>query len=121
MFKKIYKNFKIYYNFSIIYYIMHNTTFNGLNEWYKHVFEKFGWLILCLNETNDHAQDKFKHYVKKILNLREKIGTKIKEVQDNDKRNDLIIMQEHLDILYNYIKNNIKVVQVGGKKYFTTR
>ena len=30
-------------------------------------------------------------------------------------------MQEHIDILYNYIKNNIKVVQVGGKKYFTTR
>jgi hypothetical protein len=46
MFKKKYKNFKIYYNFSIIYYIMHNTTFNGLNEWYKHVFEKIGILNL---------------------------------------------------------------------------
>ena len=97
---------------------MHNQTLMDLHYWYQHVFDKFGWIILCMNENDTDSQDKIKYYVRAISHLKKSLEMKISQVQETDRKNDLQIMYDNLSVLYNYIKNTMNISdQMGGKKY----
>jgi hypothetical protein len=81
----------------------HNVTFHGIQEWYKHEFEKFGWMLLA----------KAKGYNFKITAYKRAIGhmiASIKELMsqysDSDRIHDLkvllmnaMVLKEHADRL----------------------
>ncbi len=78
--------------------ITHNTdyTYPGLVQWYHSMFQNLGWMILA----KDHGfNDKIAEYKKSIQRLKEGLEKKLKEVENNDKRQDLEIMLRNVGIL----------------------
>lgn len=68
-------------------------TFHGLNEWYKAMFEKLGWMILA----KEHKKTlKVKSYLKSISDLKASIEHRLTEIQDPDKKHDLTIMHRNV-------------------------
>jgi len=60
------------------------------------MFQNLGWMILA----KDHGfNDKIAEYKKSIQRLKEGLEKKLKEVENNDKRQDLEIMLRNVGIL----------------------
>lgn len=76
----------------------------GLNEWYKHMFEKLGWMILA--KSYGDMNDKIVTYKHSLIRLRNKIQCKIDSVYDYDKRDDLYIMLRNVNILIAHVKKD---------------
>lgn len=85
--------------------ITFETTFHGLQEWYKNKFEKLGWMILA-KEKGHH--DKVLEYKNSLNRLEKAIENKLKHVNDMDKKDDLNIMLEDVMILKNHIIGETK-------------
>jgi len=84
---------------------IHNTdyTFPGLVHWYHSMFEKLGWMILA----KDHGfDDKIVMYKKTVQRLKDGIVKKLKEVENNDKRQDLEIMLRNVDLLMKHVNKD---------------
>ena len=80
---------------------VHNTdyTYPGLVHWYHSMFETLGWMILA----KDHGfEDKIATYKKSIQRLKEGIEKKLREIENNDKRQDLEIMLRNVELLINH-------------------
>jgi len=97
---------------------MFDTPYEGLMKWYVSQMEKFGWMIvLSQNETdNVHKENKLNVYIDSLNELKKCIEYKIKTLNDEDKKNDLLIIHKRLikfiPSASNILKNDIK----GGKK-----
>lgn len=80
-------------------------TMAGMYPWYKSTFERFGWMVLA-----DHygVTDNVTSYKKSLDRLCDTICEKLKTVQDEDHKADLIIMQKNVDILIRHAKKNFK-------------
>ena len=98
--------------------VVHDVTFQGLNEWYKRKFEKLGWMILA---KRDGYMDKVMAYENSIKRLHTAIGQKIEDIHDKDTMADLYIMKENvfvnvriwnlLHILYRcFVVVNVRIV-----------
>ena len=80
--------------------MVYHTTFEGLHHWHHKMFEKFGWMILAKNEAvnNDngkvrkHMTEKIKCYLHSIERLHNALEEKIKEVHEEDRKNDLGVL-----------------------------
>ena len=71
-------------------------TYPGLVQWYHAMFERLGWMILA----KDHGfKDKIAAYKKSIHRLKEGLEKKIRDVENNDKRQDLEIMLRNVVLL----------------------
>jgi hypothetical protein len=81
--------------------VVHDVTFQGLNEWYKRKFEKLGWMILA---KRDGYMDKVMAYENSIKRLHTAIGQKIEDIHDKDTRADLYIMKENVEVLLEHAK-----------------
>ena len=78
-------------------------TYPGLVHWYQMMFERLGWMILA----KDHGfNDKIVVYKKSIQRLKEGIEKKLKEVENNDKGQDLEIMLRNVIILMKHVKKH---------------
>ena len=94
---------------------MHETSFLGLNSWYKNIFEKFGWMILAYRDGDKNQIISFKENIEilsKHINSKIKYLNKLNKKDKNiciiDKVNELKIMVENLLILHNYLTHLCK-------------
>ena len=82
---------------------LYPSTTQGLIKWYTHLFEKLGWIVLANKQGMKFKVDTYK---KSITVLEEKLICKINMVNDPDKRNDLIIILNNVNILHNRVKRD---------------
>ena len=80
-----------------------DATFHGLQEWYKAKFEKLGWMILAKERG---MMDKVLSYQNSIHRLHSTLEHKIKQIRDKDKKEDLIIMKNNVEILLEHVKKD---------------
>lgn len=80
-------------------------TFMGLNQWYKHMFEKLGWMILA--KSYGDMDDKIISYTHSLYRLKDKIKCKIDAMTDLDKRDDLVIMLRNVNILIRHAQKDL--------------
>ena len=74
----------------------HKCTMHGLQKWFEMKFEKLGWMALAKAHGHDLL---VRSYLQSIDHLSDCISDKIKTVQDPDRKEDLNIMCDHVDIL----------------------
>jgi predicted ATP-binding protein involved in virulence len=66
-----------------------DATFHGINEWYKRMFERLGWMILAHKRG---MTDQTTVYLSTLKRLKMAIEQKIKSTKDSDNKADLKIM-----------------------------
>jgi hypothetical protein len=92
------------------------TTFMGLQCWYKHVFEHLGWMILCRDNVA-----KIKVYHAAIKKLQSALMSRASTTSDPDCKKDLEIMARNVGTLQRHVEEDFKnelaqTVQMGGKR-----
>lgn len=81
-----------------------DATFHGIHCWYKHLFEELGWMIIA----KKHGMvDKTNTYQNSLERLKMAITKKWKNIHDKDKKEDLAIMLENVEILIEHAKNDL--------------
>lgn len=91
-------------------------TIHGLHHWFTKTFEKLGWIFLAMNEGNS---EKVTCYINSVNRLLASLNDKVKKVEENDRKNDLIIMIKKVNILKGIIDNILvktNKIQMGGKR-----
>jgi len=81
--------------------MVNDVTFYGLSHWYKHAFEKLGWMILAKKRGMTKKMESYKHSLDMLLH---DIESKIKTTRDPDRKADLKIMLDNLTILIDHAK-----------------
>ena len=81
------------------------STFKGLQQWYKSVFEQLGWMILAKDKG---MTDKISVYVNSIYRIHMAIEQKIKKTNDSDRKEDLMIMLHNVKILLTHVQKDFK-------------
>jgi len=82
---------------------MHDTTFDGLHHWHRHVFEEMGWMVLA----------KAKGYGYKVSTYKQSIGHLIKSIEngittytESDRKHDLTLLLANVKVLDAFVKKN---------------
>ena len=81
-------------------------TCKRIQQWYKSLFEKYGWMVLSIEFKGNKV--KLDHYHDSLKRLSVALNNKMKQVQDDDRLEDLKIMAEHLDILIKAANKQLK-------------
>ena len=74
----------------------HAATMHGINHWFKHVFEEFGWMILAKEKGYD---TKVAAYKMSVTNIIASIKHVMNEYENNDRKHDLKVLLMHVEIL----------------------
>lgn len=80
-------------------------TTKGLMEWYVHLYEKLGWMVLAKEQG---LKFKLDFYKKSIRLLKEKLMCKINSVKDYDKRSDLQIILNNVIVLQKHAEKDLR-------------
>jgi hypothetical protein len=86
-------------------YCKFQATTKGLMEWYVHLYEKLGWMVLAKEQG---LKFKLDFYKKSIRLLKEKLICKINSVKDYDKRNDLQIILNNVIVLQKHAERDLR-------------
>jgi hypothetical protein len=78
----------------------HNPTYHDVRKWYESSFEKLGWMILAQRHG---YSDKIEQYKKNIMHLRDCISKKHSKMNDLDRKEDLRIMLDNVEVLIKHI------------------
>ena len=81
-----------------------DATFHGIHEWYKHMFEHLGWMILAKQRG---MTDKTMVYLSTLKRLKMAMEQKIKSIKDTDKKTDLKIMLENVCTLMEHAERDL--------------
>ena len=79
-------------------------TTHGLKKWHQAMFEKLGWMILAKKKR---YTEKVGSYLVSLSRLQNKLECKIHSVKDEDKKNDLKIMLDDVNILVEHAKRDL--------------
>lgn len=82
------------------------TTFKGLNRWYKSVFEQLGWMVLAKQYG---MTDKVNVYVNSVYRIHMAIEQKMKKTEDKDRMEDLRVMKKNVQILLTHVQKDFKI------------
>ena len=80
-----------------------NSTYQGLNKWYIHLFEHLGWMILAKHHGMDDTIAVYKNSIKRICSS---IESAMREIKDKDKIRDLKIMHENIIVLQKHVDSD---------------
>lgn len=83
-------------------------TFDALRKWKKHTFEKLGKVVLA-NAKGYHF--KVAEYKLSLARLAAALEVKLQRIQDPDKREDLAIMLDHVQILRQHVEKDFPGVE----------
>ena len=81
------------------------TTYKGLQQWYKSVFEQLGWMILAKDRG---MKDKVSVYVNSLYRIHMAIQQKIETTVDPDRKQDLLIMETNIKVLLAHVQKEFK-------------
>jgi hypothetical protein len=82
------------------------TTFKGLNTWYKSMFEQLGWMVLAKQYG---MTDKVNVYVNSVYRIHMAIEQKMKKTEDKDRIEDLRVMHKNIKILLQHVQKDFKM------------
>lgn len=90
-------------------------TFDGLQMWFKHLFEKFGWMAVCNPRT---ASNKLTCYVHSVKAFVQACTSASDRYQENDRKVDIESMKENASKLLKFIADSglQDTSMTGGKK-----
>jgi hypothetical protein len=95
---------------------MYDATFDGVQCWYKHAFEKLGWMVLAANRPVVEGEiDKLVMYSQELKHLHQALNEKLENIKEEDRKNDLVILIKNTDKLIKFVDANLKR-QVGGAR-----
>ncbi len=78
----------------------HNPTYQSLLFWYRTSFKQLGFMIL---EKHNGYNDKVSNYKKDVMRLRDCISKKHSKINDIDRKEDLRIMLDNVEVLIKHI------------------
>lgn len=78
-------------------------TMHGLNEWYEKMFEELGWMVLAKSRG---MNDKTTTYMNSLKRLKMALEYKKKHVTESDRKNDIDIMKDNLEILIAHVQKD---------------
>jgi len=79
----------------------HEGTMHGIEDWYRHLFKHFGWMIIARAKGNG---GKIRSYKKSINDLLKTIDNTMSEYKENNRKHDLKIIKRHVEVLKDYAK-----------------
>jgi len=79
-------------------------TLHGVQCWYKHAFEKLGWMVIAKGKGNDY---KIVDYKKELTHLMQTIKHLSTEYTNPDKLHDLNVMYMEVCYLHDYVKKHL--------------
>ena len=79
----------------------HEGTMHGIDDWYRHLFTHFGWMIIAKTKGNTN---KVRSYKKSISELLKTINKTISEYTENNRKHDLKIIESHVKVLREHAK-----------------
>ena len=82
----------------------HEVTFHGLNHWYKHLFEKLGWMILA---KHNGMTDKTSNYINSLKRFKHSLEYKLKHTKSPDQKEDIRVMHHNICILYEHAEKDL--------------
>lgn len=92
-------------------------TFNGMNNWFEQMVEKTGWKIMCMCQG---SRDKIDSFMKTLRYLSYVLIQNSNTYNDEDKRHDINIMIEKVQMLYKILEHmcsyKSEQILIGGKK-----
>lgn len=71
-------------------------TYHGLHEWFKHMFEHLGWMLLARKRGH---MEKVEVYKQSLMRLKADLEQRIKFMKDTDRKQDLRILHSDLMVL----------------------
>lgn len=83
---------------------IHETTYHGIHQWHKHMFEHLGWMILAKQYGYTDKLDSYKHSLMRLMNAIEKRRETIKDV---DRKRDLDILLGNVKILQEHAMRDL--------------
>ena len=82
-----------------------NYTVHGLRKWYAKTFKKFGWMLLAKQWKHELL---VKSYVDSVERLRVALKAKADKIIDLERKEELLIMEEHLSVLQKHVNSVLK-------------
>jgi len=79
------------------------TTMHGLQEWYRAMFEKLGWMIIAKHKKYNSKITAYKNAIKL---LKMELEEKIEQVENHDKKTDLKIMHYNVCLLMEHVNKD---------------
>ena len=80
-----------------------NPTYHHIRKWYESSFEKLGWMVL--SHKNGYS-DEVTGYKSSVMRLRDCISKKHSKIISPDKKNDLRIMLDNVEVLIKHIQKD---------------
>jgi hypothetical protein len=80
-------------------------TMEWLKVWHQSMFEQLGWMVLANSKGMKY---KVESYKKSLLQLQDKLQCKINSVHDPDKKTDLEIMHQNVQLLVAHVMKDFK-------------
>ena len=87
----------------------HQKTFWALHEWTDAMFEKLGWMLLAKRDGYD---EKIKAYLQSIDDLLEALNYKIEKMGDHDKKKDLKILRDDVEVLRVHARRDFGTMKI---------
>ena len=84
-------------------------TFDGLYCWYKHLFEKLGWMVLSKKEypNDNHTINKINCYIESIEKLHDALRVENHNFRTDSEKHDIRVMRNKLEILLKHAKKDL--------------
>ena len=76
-------------------------TFYALSKWYGRTFKKLGWMVLAIARED---YEKLGYYERQVEKLGEALKQKLRHTKDADRRTDLQIMYDNVQLLREHVE-----------------